>query len=237
MMETLERQQDQHAERGPQNPAGSHAPDKLAQYRAEAEKFLQTGDAAILPTPVVGVLGVIDDVSRRTPIGFRESGHLVYVLGETRDEFGGSEWAHAVQGHLGGRPPRVDLGAERALAEALIAASRDGLLGAAHDLSEGGLAQGLVEACLRGGLGVRIRLPAGLDPFVALLSESTARAIVAVSASSAARLAELCDKHGVPVAPIGEVGGAELDVTGQFVVPLDELRTAHEATLPGLFAE
>jgi phosphoribosylformylglycinamidine synthase len=199
--------------------------------------YNQTGDLAILPTAVVGLLGVIDDVSRRTPIGFRESGHLVYLLGDTRDEFGGSEWAHAVHGHLGGRPPRVDLGAERALAEVLIAASWDGLLGAAHDLSDGGLAQGLVEACLRGGLGARITLPANLDPFVALFSESTARAIVAVSSSSAGRLVGLCEKYGVPVARIGEVGGTALDIAGRFVIPLDELRAAHEATLPRLFAD
>src|SRR4030095_6179748 len=102
---------------------------------ANCSCYNQTADAAILPTPVVGVLGVLDDVSRRTPIGFREAGHAIYLLGETLDEFGGSEWAHSIHGHLGGEPPRVDLAAERALAGLLIQASQGGPLGSAPDLS------------------------------------------------------------------------------------------------------
>jgi len=121
--------------------------------------YNQTGDAAILPTPVVGVLGVFDDVARRTPAGLRTEGQVIYQLGETRDELGGSEWAHVAHGHLGGLPPRVDLAAERQLGEILVNASRDGLIDAAHDLSDGGLAQALVEACLFGGVGARIVLP------------------------------------------------------------------------------
>jgi phosphoribosylformylglycinamidine synthase subunit PurL len=197
--------------------------------------YNQTADAAILPTPVVGVLGVLDDVSRRTPIGFREAGHAIYLLGETLDEFGGSEWAHSIHGHLGGEPPRVDLAAERALAGLLIQASQGGLLGSAHDLSDGGLAQALVESCLRGGIGCRITLQGDLEPFVALFSESTARAVVTVAEDLVPRLVDLCAQHGAPLARLGEVGGAALAVVGHFAVPLDELRAAHEATLPALF--
>ena len=101
-------------------------------------------------------------------MGFRRDGDIVYLLGTTRDEFGGSEWANVVHGHLGG-PPAVDLEAERALASMLIAAARDGLLSAAHDVSDGGLAQALVESCLRGGCGVEIALPSGRCLRVALL--------------------------------------------------------------------
>ncbi|HKR50613.1 MAG TPA: phosphoribosylformylglycinamidine synthase subunit PurL, partial [Pseudonocardiaceae bacterium] len=108
--------------------------------------YNQTGDTAILPTPIIGVLGVIDDVRRRIRTGFGGPGDEVWLLGDTRDEFGGSEWAHEVHGHLGGRPPAVDLAREQALAEVLAAASRDDLVSGAHDLSDGGLAQALVEA-------------------------------------------------------------------------------------------
>src|SRR5690349_1218805 len=113
--------------------------------------YNQTGETAILPTPVVAVLGVIEDVTRRTPTGFPAEGHRVLLLGETREELSGSEWAHVVHGHLGGRPPRVDLAAERALSELLVEAT--GVLSSAHDLSEGGLAQALVESCLRHDVG------------------------------------------------------------------------------------
>ena len=106
--------------------------------------YNQTGETAILPTPVVAVLGVIDDVSRRTPSAFVAPGERVLLLGETREELSGSEWAHVVHGHLGGLPPRVDLAAEKSLAELLREAV--GLVTSAHDLADGGLAQALVEA-------------------------------------------------------------------------------------------
>ena len=115
--------------------------------------YNQTGETAILPTPVVAVLGVIDDVTRRTPTGFGREGDRVVLLGETREELSGSEWAHVVHGHLGGLPPRVDLVAERALATLLTDAGRSGLLTSGHDLADGGLAQALVEATLHHGVG------------------------------------------------------------------------------------
>jgi phosphoribosylformylglycinamidine synthase subunit PurL len=201
--------------------------------------YNQTGSTAILPTPVVGVLGVLDDVARRTPSGFRTPGQMIYLLGTTRDEFGGSEWAHVVHGHLGGLPPAVDLDAEHQLAEILVNASRDGLVDAAHDLSDGGLAQALVEACLRNGLGARVWIPDEHDPFVFLFAESSARAIVAVPRSEEVRFTDMCTARRFPHARIGVVddgaGKPVLDVQQQFSVPLAELREAHMGTLPALF--
>jgi phosphoribosylformylglycinamidine synthase subunit PurL len=198
--------------------------------------YNQTGEAAIHPTPVVGVLGVIEDVSRRTPIGFQHSGDAIYLLGETREELSGSEWAWVVHRHLGGRPPRVDLAAERRLAEVLVAASRDGVVHAAHDLSDGGLAQALLESCLRYGVGARIALPAGADPFVLLFAESAARALVAVPPAEEDRFAALCAGSGVPVTRLGAVDAdsAALEIADQFTIPLTELRVAHESTLSRL---
>jgi phosphoribosylformylglycinamidine synthase len=202
--------------------------------------YNQTGDTAILPTPIVGVLGVIDDVRRRTPIGFSAERQQIYLLGETLDEFDGSEWANALHGHLGGLPPRVDLDAEKNLAHVLITASRDGLIQAAHDLADGGLAQALVEACLRHHVGARVQLPDGLDPFIALFSESSARALVAVSPADEPRFRRLCMAEDVAHTVLGVTEGrgseAVLDVRGLFSVPLGELRAAWSATLPAAFA-
>ncbi len=200
--------------------------------------YNQTGDTAILPTPLVGVLGVIDDVRRRIPTGLgAETGQTLLLLGTTRDEFGGSEWAHVVHGHLGGRPPAVDLAAERLLAEILLAGSRDGMVAAAHDLSDGGLAQAVVEAALIGRTGCRIVLPEGADPFVWLFSESSGRALVAVPMAAEARFTEMCQARGMPCARIGVVD-AEADVVeiqDVATIGLAELRTAWEGTLPALF--
>ena len=145
-----------------------------------------------------------------------------------------------VHGHLGGLPPRVDLAAERALAELLATAGREGLVAAAHDLSEGGLAQALVEGCVRHGVGAQVEISHvadrdGLDPFTLLFSESTARALLAVPAGHLADVARLAEAGGVPFARIGRTDGVALAVQQQFEVPLVELRAAHEGTLRAVF--
>ncbi|WP_309071648.1 phosphoribosylformylglycinamidine synthase subunit PurL [Arthrobacter sp.] len=203
--------------------------------------YNQTGGVAIHPTPVVGVLGVFDDVARRTPSGWREDGQAIYLLGTTRNELDGSEWAN-LRGHLGGQPPALDLDAEKTLAAILVNSSRDGMIDAAHDLSEGGLAAALSEAALRFGVGARIGIDElcerdGIDPFTALFSESQARAIVSVPRSEEVRFNDMCTARNFPRIRIGVVDAENdaLDVQGHFTLPLAELKEAHEATLPKHF--
>jgi phosphoribosylformylglycinamidine synthase II len=199
--------------------------------------YNQTGTAAIHPTPVVGVLGVHDDVRRRVGLAFPAAmdgrSASIVLLGRTEPEFGGSAWAHVRHGHLGGRPPAPDLGAERRLAALLAAAAADGLLAAAHDLSDGGLAVALAESCLRGGTGCTVRLPG--DPFTWLFSESAGRAIVVVRLAAEPAFGRLAAEHGVPAVTIGTAGGDSLTVTGSFTIPLAELAAVHAQTLPALF--
>ncbi len=200
--------------------------------------YNQTDEDPIHPTPVVGVLGVHADVTRRVPMGLRTEGAPVVLVGRTAAEFGGSAWAQVAHGHCGGRPPEVDLAAERALAAVLTSAAADGLLEAAHDLSEGGLAIALAECCLDQGVGCQVALPG--DLFTQLFSESAARAVVAVRPGSGRAFAALAARHGVPLQELGVAGGDSLVVqasTGQgsFDIPVDELAAAHRGTLPGLF--
>ncbi|MCW2940710.1 MAG: phosphoribosylformylglycinamidine synthase [Actinomycetia bacterium] len=200
--------------------------------------YNQTGSTPINPTPVIGVLGVHDDVRRRVSMAFAAEGTTLLLLGETRGEFGGSEWAHVVYGQLGGLPPMVDLRAEAALASVMVTGCYEGFFAAAHDLSDGGLSQALVESCLRGGLGCQVTLPG--DPFAMLFSESVARAVVAVRPGFEGHVAALCEQAGTPVTRLGMVGGDSLNVALQtaegaqplFSIPLQELREAHEQTLP-----
>ena len=208
--------------------------------------YNQTGATAILPTPVVGVLGVIDDVERRTPMAWREDGELIYVLGDTRDEFAGSEWAHHIHGHLGGLPPQVDLDRERVLAEVLVAGSRDGMVSAAHDVADGGIAQTLVEMALRSGVGARVWPIDGVDPFTFLFSESAGRAVVVLPRSEELRFTQMCEARGLPAYRIGVVdsgladqaglpsGVQVIEFSGYLTITLDELRRAHESTLPSV---
>jgi len=195
--------------------------------------YNQTDAVPIHPTPVVGVLGVHADVARRVPIGFSTAGASIVLLGRTGAEFGGSAWAHVAHGHIGGRPPAVDLAAERALAAVLTEAAAAGLLDAAHDLSDGGLAVALAESCLAGGLGGQVSVPG--DPFTELFSESAGRAVLALRPGSEQALARLAAGHGVTAQVLGAVGGTSLVVTGAFDIPVGELRAAHRGTLPALF--
>jgi phosphoribosylformylglycinamidine synthase II len=207
--------------------------------------YNQTGTTAIHPTPVIGVLGVHDDVRHRLAIGFGRDpsgapgasggsgAATIVLLGQTQAEFGGSAWAHVRHGHLGGRPPRPDFDAERRLASLLAAAAGAGLLSAAHDLSDGGLAVALAESCLRGETGCTVRLPG--DPFTSLFSESAGRAIVAVRPGADAAFDQLRADHEVAGAVIGAVGGDSLVVEDLFSIGLDELAAVHTGTLPALF--
>jgi len=195
--------------------------------------YNQTGTNAIHPTPVIGVLGVHDDVRRRVAAGFAADGAQVVLLGTTREEFGGSAWAHVVHQHLGGRPPAPDLHSERTLATLIATAAAEGLLASAHDLSDGGLAIALAESCLRGTRGCRVTLPG--DTFTALFSESAARAVISVTPGREAEFAALCAAHAVPATVLGETGGDSLTVEGTFEVALGELSRTWKATLPALF--
>lgn len=163
--------------------------------------YNQTGDTPIFPTPVVGVLGIIDDVARRIPSGWQDAGENIYLLGITSTELSGSAWAGTVHGHLGGRPPAVDLAAERRLAELIQAASRQELVSSAHDLSSGGLGQALAEAVMRFGVGARVWLREimerdGVDAATALFSESTGRVIVSVPREEDVKFRGLCEGRG-----------------------------------------
>jgi len=206
--------------------------------------YNQTGDVAILPTPVVGVLGVIDDVERRTGMAWKEDGDLIYLLGETSDDFAGSEWAHEIHSHLGGLPPKIDLQKEMQLSQILVAASRDGLINAAHDVSEGGAMQTLVEMAIRSGIGARLWVPDNLDPFVFAYAESATRAVVVVPRSEETRFTEMCNARGFANTRIGVVDSLLADEqvlsidnvwNETLVLPISELSKKHFETLPALF--
>ena len=222
--------------------------------------YNQTGETAILPTPVIGVLGVLDDVDRRTPMSWGPDGELIYLLGTTREEFAGSEWANVVHGHLGGLPPELDLEVERQLSQILVAGSRDGMLTAAHDVSDGGVAITLAEMAMHSGIGARLWIPDGLDAFTFLFSESASRAVVVVPRSEELRFTEMCAARNFPATRIGVVDSALaedqstptpdpdsppvgapapdpqlLQFGPHFTIPLTTLTTTHRATFPALF--
>lgn len=198
--------------------------------------YNQTGTEPILPTPVVGVLGVINDVAERIghTLGTVDGPEDLYVVGATFDEFGGSIWQQVSGGGLNGMPPAVDLANEQKLVE-LFSGPR--VVTAAHDVSEGGLAQAVAELAMTSGDGVGVDIDVAAvheDPFVALFSESASRVVVATTDGAAleARAREL----GIPCVKLGRTNSdKQVRVAGQFDVPVAELREAWAGTLPEIF--
>jgi phosphoribosylformylglycinamidine synthase len=193
--------------------------------------YNETDGRAIFPTPVIGVVGLLEDAGRPLRRWFVSEGDDVYLLGRTADDLGGSELVEVVHGEVAGRPPRLDLQAEKRLHALLAEGAARGVLLSAHDLSEGGLGVALAECCFRGeepGVGGSFEVPGGLRDDVLLFAESPSRAIV--TSRDDLRLAELARRHGVPWARIGAVGGGRLQVrtAGRALVdlPVAEL---HEA--------
>ena len=203
--------------------------------------YNQTGDVPIHPTPLVGVMGIIEDVSRRIPSGWQDEGQNIYLLGTTSTELSGSAWADVVHDHLGGLPPKVDLARERDLAGLISAARDEWLISSAHDLSEGGLGQALAEGVMRFGLGARVWLTElmerdGVDAASALFSESTGRVIVTVPREDDVKFRGLCEGRGYPVLRIGVTDSEPtLEVQDVFTATVAELREASKATLPAVF--
>jgi phosphoribosylformylglycinamidine synthase len=209
--------------------------------------YNQTGDVPIHPTPVVAVLGVIQDVAARIPSGWQDEGNNIYLLGTTSLELDGSAWAGTVHDHLGGVPPAVDLAQEKKLAALLAAGAQESLIASAHDLSDGGLAQALAESVLRFGVGARVWLTEvmlrdGVDAATALFSESTGRVIVSVPREDDVKFQGLCSGRDYPVlrigvtdASAGEAGTSVLEIQDTFTLSVDELRARHISTLPAHF--
>jgi phosphoribosylformylglycinamidine synthase len=204
--------------------------------------YNQTGDVAIYPTPVVGVLGVIDNVARRIPSGWQDDGNNIYLLGTTKDELDGSAWAETIHQHLGGKPPVVELASEKKLADLIHGAAIQGMIEAAHDISEGGLAIAVVEAALRFNVGARIWLDEllerdELDLTAALFSESQARVIVSVGREDDVKFQSLCEARGVPVLRIGvtDKASGSIEIKDLATFELNEVRGGWAKTLPELF--
>jgi phosphoribosylformylglycinamidine synthase len=192
--------------------------------------YNQTGAVAILPTPVIGVVGVIDDVRTRTPMSFDRAGLDLYLLGETADDVAGSEWAY-MHGQRGGCAPIADLQREMRLIELLVAGRTSQIFTAAHDLSQGGLSASLTEMVLRYNVGANITIE---NVEIALISETPGRVIVAIDPAKSEDLINLAKKQNIVITRLGTTGGNDLVINGA-VIPLNELRTAHTETFPKLF--
>jgi phosphoribosylformylglycinamidine synthase len=198
--------------------------------------YNESAGSAIWPTPVIGMVGLLEDHRLALPSGFARGGDLVYVLGETAPELGGSEYADVVLGRIGGRPPALDLERERALHRLLVEGARLDILASAHDCGDGGLGVALAEAAIARSIGFAVTMPGDLPPHVAMFSESASRAVVSVDPRRAIRLEELAAVLEVPCLRVGETGGPRVLIDRILDSSVDELAAVYEGAIPALLA-
>jgi phosphoribosylformylglycinamidine synthase subunit PurL len=176
--------------------------------------YNETDGQAIYPTPILGVVGLLEDASRVLTRAFRAAGDAIVLLGEGLGEIGGSEYLKTVHGVVRGRPPRLDLGRERALIGLLSSAAATGLLRSAHDCADGGIAVTLAECAFdTGGIGLEVDLAAAGDEAATLFGESASRVVVSVSPAQVDELMARAAAAGVPAARIGSTGGSRLGIS------------------------
>ncbi len=202
--------------------------------------YNESGGVSIHPTPIIGVLGLLEDVERRCTMAFRQTGDIAYLLGTPPSgdaaNLAGSEYQALIGEELGGRP-RIDLVLEARLQRATLAGVRSGLIRSAHDCSDGGLAVALAECCIASGLGLDAPMaaPAGrTDAF--LFGEAQSRIVVSVAEGGAAELEALAQEHDVPLLRLGAVGGDRLRLAGLLDLAVAQLRERHEQGLPEALA-
>ena len=193
--------------------------------------YNQTGRSAIYPTPTIGMVGLITDVEKHITQWFKDDGDVIVLLGETREELGGSEYMKQVHGIVAGKPPRLDLEAESNLVRALLEASDRGILKSAHDLSEGGIALSLAESCFtpENTVGITVELSGTIRGDALLFSESQARAVVSLDNKNTGILRTITESNNVPMTVIGTVGGAGFLIKGLIDIPVSEARRAWAA--------
>jgi phosphoribosylformylglycinamidine synthase len=193
-----------------------------------------SGESPIYPTPVIGMVGLIEDYGKRLGAGFRSEGDFVLLIGSSHDDLGGSEYLNVEHDLVAGRPPSLDLAREKAVNQLILTAAQNGYLRSAHDCAEGGMLVALAEACLLGGMGVRcpaVRPEPPLRMDSAFFGESQSRYIVSVPSRAMPELQSLARKHHVEISLLGMAGGDSIEFEGQFKLSLEELRQAWEGAI------
>lgn len=200
--------------------------------------YNENAKGAIYPTPVVGMVGLVHDTDHITTQGFKTEGDVIILLGDTKAELGGSEFQYVMHGVTEGRPPQIDLDAEKKLLTTVLGAIQKGLVASAHDLSDGGLAVALAESCISGRLGAKVNFATELRNDIALFSESQSRILLSASPEQAEELKQWIAGQGVPYQELGHVEGTELQIQVNakpaIQAPVAQLEKAWKDAIPCL---
>ncbi|MBI1210895.1 MAG: phosphoribosylformylglycinamidine synthase subunit PurL [Alphaproteobacteria bacterium] len=195
--------------------------------------YNETNGQAILPTPTIGGVGLMADVSRHASVAFKAPSETILVIGQTKGHLGQSLYLREMHGREEGSPPPIDLKAERRNGEFVRSLIAAGHTTAVHDISDGGLLVAVAEMALAGNIGAELHLPAEATPHAFLFGEDQARYVLTVSSTMADRIVAEAAKEQVPALKVGATGGAAIVVAGS-QIPLSRLQDAYEGWLPKL---
>jgi phosphoribosylformylglycinamidine synthase len=189
-------------------------------------------ERAVYPTPVIGMVGVIDDVSHITTIDFKEEMNDIYLIGETKDEIGGTEYLKEIHGKITGKIPRVDLDNHKNTIELLLELINNGLINSAQDISDGGLAVALAECCFRNDIGASIKLDSDLRADSLLFGESQSRVIISAKSDNLKEIKAMAKKFDITINKIGTTGGCDLKINDVIELPISTLKYNYESAIP-----
>jgi phosphoribosylformylglycinamidine synthase subunit PurL len=191
----------------------------------------------VYPTPVIGMIGIIDDIAQVTSIWFKESGHDIYLVGETKDEFGGSEYLKAIHKLITGKIPLLDLVKHRHTIDFIISLIKNGLVISAQDISDGGLAVALTECCFGYKIGAEVSISAEIRPDSLLFGESQSRVIFSAIPKNRERILHMADGFGVTIKRIGTTGGDKIKINDLIDLPIAKLYQIYEDAIPYLMEQ
>lgn len=184
--------------------------------------YNENEEGAIYPTPVIGMAGLIEDVSKICTMDFKKERDVIIILGENKGEIGGSEYLKVCFGMVKGQPPQIDLEEEKRLQELVLKLIDKGLINSSHDISEGGFAAALVESAISGKKGAKISLQTSLREDIELFSESPPRALITVSPEKVEEVLKIAYEYQVPAQKVGVVEGKDIaiEVNGKRIIDL-----------------
>ncbi|MDR1826843.1 MAG: phosphoribosylformylglycinamidine synthase subunit PurL [Methylobacteriaceae bacterium] len=194
--------------------------------------YNETNGLGILPTPTIGGVGVLEDVSRTSTAAFERDGDVILIIGETRGWIGQSAYLRDIVGLSEGAPPPVDLAVEKRNGDFVRSLVQQGLVTSVHDCSDGGILLAIAEMTLDFGIGATLKEPKGIPAYAWYFGEDQARYLLAVPGADAAALLARAEAAGVPAAAIGTTGGGALTLHDGETVTVQELRDLYESWLP-----
>jgi phosphoribosylformylglycinamidine synthase len=196
--------------------------------------YNESPNAAVYPTPTIGMVGIIEDIKNITTSYFKNSNDLIYVLGTDNEEMGGSEFLRLIHNKVAGDCPKIDLNVEKKLHDAILALIDKQLINSAHDISEGGIIAALAECCIideENLLGAEVNIPVKTRKDLSFFSETQSRVIISVSPANKNAVEELLVKNGQPFTAIGKTGGKELKINDGVSFSLDKLADLYFNTI------